>query len=286
MAGGLPVEVFDALEQMVVAPTFPDLTFILDVPAEVGLARARATRRLAQALSGDDAGSPSRSAISSSTSSCATGYLAIAKRRAASLRRDRRRAGRRTRSSPRSGARCERAPAGEAALMARAPAVQEIEALPEADRLEGFPHPRETRALFGHEAAERELAQAFAGGRMHHAWLLAGPRGHRQGDVGLSVRACTCWRGPRSATRSGRAWRSRDDTHGGAAGARRCRIRACWCCAGPTTEGQALRGQHSRRRGAAAASRSWGDRAGDGGLARRHRRCRPTSSTSTPPTRC
>jgi DNA polymerase-3 subunit delta' len=61
--------------------------------------------------------------------------------------------------------------------MARAPAVQEIEALPEADRLEGFPHPRETRSLFGHEAAEQALAQAFAAGRMHHAWLLVGRAG-------------------------------------------------------------------------------------------------------------
>lgn len=61
--------------------------------------------------------------------------------------------------------------------MARAPAVQEIEALPEADRLEGFPHPRETRDLLGHEAAEQALAQAFAHGRMHHAWLLVGRAG-------------------------------------------------------------------------------------------------------------
>ena len=49
--------------------------------------------------------------------------------------------------------------------------------LPEADRLEGFAHPRETRALFGHAAAEADLAQAFAGGRMHHGWLLAGREG-------------------------------------------------------------------------------------------------------------
>lgn len=61
--------------------------------------------------------------------------------------------------------------------MARAPAVQEIEAPPEADRLEGFAHPRETRQLFGHAAAERELAAALASGRIHHAWLLAGPEG-------------------------------------------------------------------------------------------------------------
>ncbi len=61
--------------------------------------------------------------------------------------------------------------------MARAPAVREVEAPPEADRLEGFPHPRETRRLFGHAAAERKLAEALASGRIHHAWLLAGPEG-------------------------------------------------------------------------------------------------------------
>jgi DNA polymerase III subunit delta' len=61
--------------------------------------------------------------------------------------------------------------------MARASAVQEIEAVPEADRLEGFPHPRETRALLGHEAVERMLAEAFASGRIHHAWLLTGRAG-------------------------------------------------------------------------------------------------------------
>jgi DNA polymerase-3 subunit delta' len=61
--------------------------------------------------------------------------------------------------------------------MARAPAVVEAEELPEADRLEGFPHPRETRALIGHADAEREMAEAFAGGRMHHAWLITGREG-------------------------------------------------------------------------------------------------------------
>ncbi len=61
--------------------------------------------------------------------------------------------------------------------MARAPALQEIEDIPELDRLDGFPHPRETVRLFGHAAAELTLAEALAGGRMHHAWLLAGPEG-------------------------------------------------------------------------------------------------------------
>jgi DNA polymerase III subunit delta' len=61
--------------------------------------------------------------------------------------------------------------------MARTQSAPDAEALPEADRLEGFPHPRETEALLGHEAAERAIAAAFAGDRMHHAWLLAGPAG-------------------------------------------------------------------------------------------------------------
>jgi DNA polymerase-3 subunit delta' len=61
--------------------------------------------------------------------------------------------------------------------MARAPAVADIEALPEADRIEGLPHPRETRKLFGHQAAETTLARALASGRMHHAWLIGGRQG-------------------------------------------------------------------------------------------------------------
>lgn len=61
--------------------------------------------------------------------------------------------------------------------MARAPAVQDIEALPEADRLDGFPHPRHTQNIYGHDAVERALAEAFATGRMHHGWLMAGREG-------------------------------------------------------------------------------------------------------------
>lgn len=61
--------------------------------------------------------------------------------------------------------------------MARAPAVQDIEELPESDRLDGFPHPRATERLYGHDDAERALADAFASGRLHHGWLLTGPEG-------------------------------------------------------------------------------------------------------------
>lgn len=49
--------------------------------------------------------------------------------------------------------------------------------LPEPDRLEGAPHPRETQRLFGHHVAENTFLSAFNSGRMHHAWLISGPKG-------------------------------------------------------------------------------------------------------------
>lgn len=61
--------------------------------------------------------------------------------------------------------------------MARAPVAQEIAVLPESDRLEGFPHPRETKTLYGHADAEHMLAEALGAGRIHHGWLLTGPKG-------------------------------------------------------------------------------------------------------------
>jgi DNA polymerase-3 subunit delta' len=37
--------------------------------------------------------------------------------------------------------------------------------------------PRETAVLFGHDAAERALLDAYKGGRIPHAWLIGGPPG-------------------------------------------------------------------------------------------------------------
>jgi len=51
------------------------------------------------------------------------------------------------------------------------------EDLPEADRAEGVPHPRHTAELFGQQAAEAAFLQSLRQGRLHHAWLLTGPRG-------------------------------------------------------------------------------------------------------------
>lgn len=47
----------------------------------------------------------------------------------------------------------------------------------EPDRVEGAPHPRETLELFGQGAAEASFLEAFNSGRMHHGWLITGPRG-------------------------------------------------------------------------------------------------------------
>lgn len=45
------------------------------------------------------------------------------------------------------------------------------------DCVEGAPHPRLTRHLFGQDAAERAFLDALGRGRLHHGWLLTGPRG-------------------------------------------------------------------------------------------------------------
>lgn len=73
--------------------------------------------------------------------------------------------------------------------MARAAVIKAEEDIPEADRLDGFSHPRETRDLFGHEAAERRLAGAVATGRLHHGWLIVGPEG--VGKATLAYRLAT-----------------------------------------------------------------------------------------------
>lgn len=38
-------------------------------------------------------------------------------------------------------------------------------------------HPRENPDLVGHDGAEREILDAWNSGRVHHAWLISGPKG-------------------------------------------------------------------------------------------------------------
>lgn len=49
--------------------------------------------------------------------------------------------------------------------------------IPEPDRVPGAPHPRMTPRVIGQDRAIRDFIEAARGQRLHHAWLLAGPRG-------------------------------------------------------------------------------------------------------------
>ncbi|MEH6776147.1 MAG: DNA polymerase III subunit delta', partial [Cereibacter changlensis] len=52
-----------------------------------------------------------------------------------------------------------------------------LEDIPEPDRVEGAPHPRDTLQLIGQDAAEAEFLASFSSGRLHHGWLVTGPLG-------------------------------------------------------------------------------------------------------------
>ncbi len=54
---------------------------------------------------------------------------------------------------------------------------RDTEQYPEADRAPGCAHPRETYDLIGHGKAEAQFLAARSSGRLHHAWLISGPKG-------------------------------------------------------------------------------------------------------------
>ena len=49
--------------------------------------------------------------------------------------------------------------------------------IPHPDQLSGARHPRDTPYLIGQAPAEAAFLDAFNSGKLHHAWLLTGPRG-------------------------------------------------------------------------------------------------------------
>lgn len=55
--------------------------------------------------------------------------------------------------------------------------TEEFPEYPEADRADDCPHPRHVFDLMGHELAEQRLADSLSHNRLHHAWLLTGPKG-------------------------------------------------------------------------------------------------------------
>ncbi len=67
---------------------------------------------------------------------------------------------------------------------------------PEPDRVPGYPHPRETRRLFGQGAAEAAFLAAWTEGRLHHGWLLRGPRGTGKATLAYRVARALIAGGP------------------------------------------------------------------------------------------
>ena len=54
---------------------------------------------------------------------------------------------------------------------------REAATLPEADRLDNAPHPRQTLAFFGNAEAERAMLDAYRQNRLAQAWIIGGPEG-------------------------------------------------------------------------------------------------------------
>ena len=45
------------------------------------------------------------------------------------------------------------------------------------DQIEGYPHPKITKTLFGHEIQEKEFIDCYKSGKLHHGWLITGAKG-------------------------------------------------------------------------------------------------------------
>lgn len=58
--------------------------------------------------------------------------------------------------------------------MAKAP---KSDTIPDFDGLPGLPLPQDQLDLFGHQSAENILLDAYRSDRMHHAWIIGGPKG-------------------------------------------------------------------------------------------------------------
>ncbi|WP_062225720.1 DNA polymerase III subunit delta' [Aureimonas frigidaquae] len=59
--------------------------------------------------------------------------------------------------------------------------------IPQHDDLDGVAPPAARQGFVGHGAAWQELTEAYAGGRMHHAWLLQGEAGIGKATVAFAM---------------------------------------------------------------------------------------------------
>lgn len=65
--------------------------------------------------------------------------------------------------------------------------MKEPEDIPEPDRVPGAPHPRMTTQVIGQDYAINDFVEAARSGRLHHAWLLTGPRGVGKATLAWSI---------------------------------------------------------------------------------------------------
>jgi|TARA_B100000161_G_scaffold255968_1_gene218604 DNA polymerase-3 subunit delta' len=45
------------------------------------------------------------------------------------------------------------------------------------DQIDGYPHPKLTETLYGHEYQEKEFIDCYNSNKLHHGWLITGPEG-------------------------------------------------------------------------------------------------------------
>lgn len=58
---------------------------------------------------------------------------------------------------------------------------------PESDRVPGAPHPRHAGAVIGHDRAAQDFLASADAQRLHHAWLITGPRGTGKATLGWAL---------------------------------------------------------------------------------------------------
>ena len=61
------------------------------------------------------------------------------------------------------------------------------ESLPEPDRVPGAPHPRDALRVVGQDAAVADFVSAARAHRLHHGWLISGPRGTGKATLAWSI---------------------------------------------------------------------------------------------------
>ena len=59
--------------------------------------------------------------------------------------------------------------------------------IPEVDRQDGTNHPRHTKILYGHKTSRLDFLDAFNTNRLHHAWMISGPRGIGKATLGYKI---------------------------------------------------------------------------------------------------